>query len=364
MNKYNPKNERTKRKYFEYQKEANRKSTSTIDNVRKAIDRYEQFTDYADLKTFKKQKAVAFKRALAQTVRKDTGKPLSKATVNSSLRHLKDFFRWLAYQKGYRKIDVTQIEYLNLTRKEVMEARSRRLKRYPTLEQIKAALESMPANNDVEKRSKALMAFMALTGIRDGAIASLKLKHIRLDRNLVEQLPDEVNTKFSKTIYTHFFPVGDEVKQIFVDWIRYLREELLFNDDDPVFPATKMGHNENLEFEPIGLEPIHWKSAGQIRKIVNAAFGAAGIECFTPHSFRDMLVRLGEQVCRSPEEFKAWSQSLGHSSPLTTFTNYGPIDTNRQGEILEQLQSRDAEISPNEMLKRLYDRQFKDSETT
>ena len=66
MIKYNPNNERVKREYYEYQKEANRKSTSTIDNIRKAIDRYEQFMDFADFKGFKKQKAVAFKKHMAQ----------------------------------------------------------------------------------------------------------------------------------------------------------------------------------------------------------------------------------------------------------------------------------------------------------
>lgn len=34
------------------------------------------------------------------------------------------------------------------------------------------------------------------------------------------------------------------------------------------------------------------------------------------------LVRLGQEVCQSPEEFKAWSQNLGHEQVLTTFLNY------------------------------------------
>jgi hypothetical protein len=28
----------------------------------------------------------------------------------------------------------------------------------------------------------------------------------------------------------------------------------------------------------------------------------------------------------NPEEFKAWSQNLGHDGVLTTFSSYGPID--------------------------------------
>lgn len=270
---------------------------------------------------------------------------------------------WLAYQKGFRRIDVTQIEYFNLSEKEAREARGKSLKIYPSLEQISTVLASMPLHGDVNLRNRALIAFVALTGIRDGAIASLKLRHIRLDLELVEQKPNEVKTKFSKTIYTHFFPVGDDIKQIVIDWIIFLREEKLFNDNDPVFPRTRMKHNVNFEFHPDGLEPIHWQSAGQIRKVFKNAFTSAGMEYFTPHSFRNTLVRLGEQICKSPEEFKAWSQSLGHEQVLTTFTSYGQIDEYRQGEIIRRLNSSDSEITTDKMIKEIYENLSKKNET-
>jgi len=41
--------------------------------------------------------------------------------------------------------------------------------------------------------------------------------------------------------------------------------------------------------------------------------------------------------CTTPEEFKAWSQNLGHESPLTTFTSYGNISTQQQGDIIHNL---------------------------
>lgn len=48
-----------------------------------------------------------------------------------------------------------------------------------------------------------------------------------------------------------------------------------------------------------------------------------------PHSFRRTLARLGERVCRTPEEMKAWSQSLGHQDVLTTFRAYGEVPDER-----------------------------------
>ena len=44
-----------------------------------------------------------------------------------------------------------------------------------------------------------------------------------------------------------------------------------------------------------------------------------------------------EKLCRTPEEFKAWSQNLGHEKVLTTYTSYGEIPCQRQGELFIKL---------------------------
>jgi hypothetical protein len=48
-------------------------------------------------------------------------------------------------------------------------------------------------------------------------------------------------------------------------------------------------------------------------------------------------VRLGQTVCQTPEEFKAWSQNLGHEKVLTTFLSYGQVESPRQGQIIRGL---------------------------
>ena len=100
MSKYNPKNERIKRAYFEYQQEANKKSPSTIDNIRKAISRYELDTKYQGFESFNRHKAIAFKKALTQAKSSSGEDYLSKATILSTVRHLQDFFKWLSAKKA------------------------------------------------------------------------------------------------------------------------------------------------------------------------------------------------------------------------------------------------------------------------
>lgn len=79
-----------------------------------------------------------------------------------------------------------------------------------------------PDQTEIDRWNRALMAFAAMTGARDSAIASMKLKHVDLAAGSVFQDAREVDTKFSKSFTTYFFPVGSEVRQIFDAWVTYL----------------------------------------------------------------------------------------------------------------------------------------------
>jgi hypothetical protein len=46
-------------------------------------------------------------------------------------------------------------------------------------------------------------------------------------------------------------------------------------------------------------------NASPIRTIFRDAFVCAGLPYFNPHSFRNTLVQLGEDVFRTPKQFKA-----------------------------------------------------------
>jgi hypothetical protein len=112
---------------------------------------------------------------------------------------------------------------------------------------------------------------------------------------------------------------------------------LLWGNDDPLFPATRIALGATRKFEAMGLERAHWSSAARIRTIFRDAFTSAGLPYFNPHSFRNTLVRLGQTVCQTPEDFKAWSQNLGHDKVLTTFLSYGQVESPRQGAIIRGL---------------------------
>ena len=335
MAKHNAANTRIKREYFAYLKEAQRRGEASIDAVTKALARFEEGNGHKDFKTFHKQQAVAFKRKLDKELAVRTGKPLSRATVNSILSALRAFFVWLAGQPGYKsRLSYGDADFFNLAEKDVRIATAVRHKSFPTLDQIHHVLATLPSGTAIELRNRALIAFALLTGARDGALASFKLKHVDLVQCRVDQDAREVRTKASKTFTTWFFPVGGEALPIVRDWCHYLRTVLLWGDDDPLFPPTLIGLGENRGFAPVGLRRECWHGAGPIRDIFRKSFEAAGLPYFNPHSFRDTLVQLGERVCTTVEEFKAWSQNLGHERVMTTLTSYGTVLPHRQAELI------------------------------
>ncbi|MGE0367033.1 MAG: tyrosine-type recombinase/integrase [Phycisphaerales bacterium] len=354
MAKHNPKNERIKRQYLTFLREAKRQSEASVDAVAAAIARFEGYTRYRDFKVFHIQQAVGFKQHLAEQDSRSTGEKLSQATQYATLSHLKRFFQWLAGQPGYKTgVKYSDAEYFNLSEKDCRIATARRQRAAPTMEQVLHVIRQMPDEDDIQRRNRALVAFVFLTGARDRAVASLRLKHVDLVAGCIHQDARDVKTKFSKTFTTFFFPVGQEVMQILVNWVTYLRTEKLWGNEDPLFPRTRVAVMEG-RFGPAGLERAYWSDAAPIRKIFREAFEAAGLPYFNPHSLRSTLVAYGERVCQTPEAFKAWSQNLGHEGVLTTFISYGSVSVSRQGEIIKGLgMAKSTGISSDELFKAL-----------
>jgi integrase len=311
---HNPENERIKRAYFFYLKEARRLGEHSVDCAAAALAKFEEYTKFRDFKRFHIQQAIGFKRMLSDQISPRTGERLSRGTVFSTLNALRGFFLWLATQPGYRShLTPADAEYFSLSDKEARIAKAALDRPVPTIEQIRHVLKGMPADTDVDLRNRAVVAFTLLTGARDGAIASLKLKHVDILGNRVEQDAREVRTKFSKTFTTWFFPVGDDIRQIVVDWVGYLTEEKLYGPVDPLFPATQVVQDRDHQFQVGGLSRHHWSNATPIRMIFRGSFTGAGLPYANPHSFRKTLAQFGERLCRTQRNSRPGARTWGTS---------------------------------------------------
>lgn len=348
MRKHHPKNERIKRRYLIQLQEANARSTATADLAASSIAQFEASTRWKDFALFHIEQARAFKRQLAEQTNARTGKTLAHATIHARLMALKAFFRWLCDQPGYRRIARSDADYFNPSANDSRIATARREQPAPSLEQIGHVVGSIVVGGDIDRRDRALIAFGIVSGARDDAIASLKLKDVDIDLLTVFQDARHVRTKRRKTFTSAFFPIEGPFEAIVVEWVNFLKNERLFGPDDPLFPATRVEVDANGLFGATGLDRKPWKNADAIRRIYRQRFEAAGLPYYNPHSFRTTLARYGADNCPTHEVWAAWCDNLGHESAVTTFRSYATVPTHRRAEIFEALRrGRNAEETAN-----------------
>lgn len=337
MKRLHPENERLKLAYQDCLRHREGLDHKTIDKAMTALRQFEESTGCQPFRRFNKDQAIAFKDWLDLARNTRTGKPLSKATIATTLRAVREFFRWLAGQHGYKRaIGGEDWKYFRPARKDARAAQASTPRQVPSAEQVRRAFDAMPDRTSHEKRDKALIAFLILTGARIGAVASLRLKHIDLDRRHVFQDAREVNTKNAKTMNTTFFPMGEDYVAALGGYLAHLKDDLFFGPEDAVFPKTEIVRGIN-GFEARGLSRLPFASTAPLNEIVKEAFATVQLPRYTPHSFRHMLALHGDKICPSRETFKAWSQNMGHTSVLTTVSSYMPVSADAQRDIILKL---------------------------
>jgi len=357
MTKINLKNEQIKRKYFDWLKEADGLSASSIEKVERSIALWDDFTHAADYKTFNPETVKGFKKWLFERKNATTNQPITLTTCHHYLISLNEFFKWLAAQAGYKsKISLNDIAYLQLDKKQTKIALNPTRKRYPTLAIIQRLVNSIEVKTEVDRRDKALICFTLLSAMRDEAISTLPLGCLSVEKQQVHQDPERgVKTKFSKDILTTLFIFDPTFWEVVKDWVEYLKREKLFTDQDPVFPATKNEQEggDSSSFIAENVERRFWKGTGGIRAIFKKRFEAAGLEYFSPHSFRHSATNIAMGLCRTPAEFKAVSQNLGHENMATTMFDYASLPDEEVEKKVKSIGQADQDTQQADIVQRL-----------
>lgn len=325
---------------YDYQlhlKQALGRHDKTIDATLRHIRQFERLSDYRAFNRVDRETIIAYKQSLLASCNHESR--LSASSLVHSFGALKAFFKWLCAQPGYRSMRRDLHEYFTPEKRLVKIANAPTEKRVPTKQELTDMIEMMPMSTLWERRDRAILAFLFLTGVRDGALVTLRLKHLDIDRRMVIQDPKEVATKASKLMRTIWFPVGDTFEQIVIDWIKELRLSGA-DGDAPLFPRAfqhRWPGSPQQTFEFLS-------SAAPVRKIVARAADRAQVERFTPHAIRSTIAQMIPDWGATPEERKALSQNLGHEHYRTTEMYYGAIEEGRQHELVQSIRQR-GEIS-------------------
>lgn len=340
MSKIRYQNEKMKRRYFDWAKGALGFSDKTMKVKESAIWKYDEFTKNQDYKIFNAEVAKSFKKWLETNKNKTSGKVLDKTTQYNVLRHIKDFFTWLSMQSGYKsKIKADEIVYLRLSKADNKIATSSKMPKYPSLNYIQKMC-SFEVENEIDRRDRALVAFTALSGMRDLAIISLPIGCFDPVKLLIEQDPAQgVKTKFSKIIYTTLFQFDPQLVAYILDWYKYLKEQKLFDNTNPLFPSTLIRQASKTEhsFISAGIDKTFWSDAGSMRKLFKARATQMGLEYYSPHKFRHFAISEANKYALGAEQMKAISQNVGHERLTTTFYGYGAIDNYRVSDLISDM---------------------------
>ncbi|MGB5559359.1 MAG: site-specific integrase [Paracoccaceae bacterium] len=235
-----------------------------------------------------------------------TGAKLSQSSRSGTLKEISAFYSWLADQPGYKsKITRSDIAYLSPDRKADAARRSSCWKPHPSPAQVDSLLAQMPIGTVLQRRDRAFVAFLFLTGSRETAAISLKLRHIDLANACVHFNAPSVRTKFGKSFTTAFLPMGPLCEAIVREWVAELRTQHQFSDSDPLFPRTRVVVGPRRRFEAVWIDRTPWAGPSSAAKIFKQAFINAGLPPFSPHILRDTLVELAKRYCRTPEDYKA-----------------------------------------------------------
>ncbi|MEM1360409.1 MAG: hypothetical protein AAGF94_01680 [Pseudomonadota bacterium] len=102
MRKINEENERIKRAYLIFLREAKGQDESSLDKVAAALLDFETAISFRSFKAFHREWATKFKTHLTKRKNMRTGKPLGVTTRDATLRLVKAFIEWLSTQPGYK----------------------------------------------------------------------------------------------------------------------------------------------------------------------------------------------------------------------------------------------------------------------
>lgn len=309
---------------LDWQAWAARHDEKTVTAHLRAIRQFEVFCGHKAFASVTTDDAAAWRDAI-------TGgkhKKLSVSTIQHQASHLRAFFAWLAKRPGYRAL-LPVPEYFELPRRFAQKALPK-AKGYAEIDEAARLLETIPKATRKDRRARAIFACAYVSGLRANALITLRLRHIDTVQRRVLHDGTDLRAKNGKSFVVSWFPRTEVFQTVLLGWLKELIR-IGLGPEDALFPELsdldKASGSERAPFAPM-------KSANAVTEAFALACRNSHV-AYSPHSVRHTLAQLGDRVCRTSEERKAWSLNLGHSSEEVTWTYYGKVTDARRDEIFE-----------------------------
>lgn len=330
-----------------YLKQAEGFREKTIIAALRHIAQFDAFTSPQSYSAITCDTIIAFKEHLEAKLSLSTSDQRSPSTVLHTLLDLKKFYDWLEAHAGIKTVASGLSKYFSPSRNlQALADAPGKDGFVPTPVQVLTIVLTMPHENFIQRRDRALLAFLLLSGARISAALSLQLRHIDLENRTVFQDARIVKTKNAKTMHTAWFPVGVEIEGIFTSWVKELHDSASTNSA-PLFPRAidPIRHKARPD------EVLPLMDQGTVRKIIKRACTAVELPYFNPHALRKTLALMGDDVCKNTKQRKAWSQNLGHENIATTDQYYGKLEVADQFAELSAIRNALPNREANELFE-------------
>jgi integrase len=300
-----------------------------------AIREFEMFFEARCFSKLSRDDVACYRNALLKRAKVGD---LSLSTIRHRASQLKAFVTWLRKQKGFMRMPADLAECLELPKRVMQKPSSQRVRDYPKIEEAEALLDGMPSASLVQRRDRAIFALSCACGFRAAALVSMRRRHIDMTTGRVHHDETSMRVKNGKGFLAVFFPRTEAFQTVVHSYVAEL-DGMGALPEDALFASMQdlALMDANLAEDRKAYEPMASSSA------VTEAFKIACLgtgKHYTPHSSRDMLAALGEELYASPADKKAWSLTLGHSDVRTTTKYYGKMTDNERIARLDSLSKK------------------------
>jgi integrase/recombinase XerD len=158
--------------------------------------------------------------------RKTNGKPMSAASQNGALTHLRSFFRWCCRQRLLGSNPASELELPRLGQRLPREVL--------TSEEAEAVLGSIDPDFEYALRDRAILEVFYSTGIRRQELIDLKIYDLDVSRELL-------HVRKGKGNKARYIPIGQRALIWTLRYLEELRPQLVMPPDEQYLFLSKRG---------------------------------------------------------------------------------------------------------------------------
>lgn len=255
---------------------------------------------------------------------------LSAVYIKKALATARLFFTWLSdNETGYKHIKQSWIKTIKAKRL----SNAPKTSEYVTLEEIRAIARAR-VRTIGERRSRAALAFLYLSGMRIGAFVSLPLQAVDIANRSVLQYPSlGVRTKNSKHAKTFLYEIP-ELLEVVKQWDDEVRSILPPNGFwfAPLSPETG-------EIDP-SVSEVGEHRINLARRNFKLWLEQEKLPYHSPHKFRHGHIHFGLSHSQNISQYKAVSMNAMHANMEITDQFYSVLQDDELKNKIGALNSR------------------------